>query len=135
MLDPVAAAVAPLVAIGLCVGCGTAHRADAAATVVEHFQAALDRGDGAAACGQLNEETASNLVSQEGRPCEQAILDLDLPAGRAVRTSSVHVTSAAVSLTAGGTMFLDEAPRGWEISAAGCKPTEPDRPLDCELDN
>ena len=49
--------------------------------------------------------------------------------------TSVYVTSAAVSLLDGGTLFLDEAPDGWEISAAGCRPSAPDRPFDCELED
>jgi hypothetical protein len=45
------------------------------------------------------------------------------------------VTSASVSLVDGGTLFLDEASDGWEISAAGCRPSAPDRPFDCELED
>jgi hypothetical protein len=45
------------------------------------------------------------------------------------------VTSASVSLVGGATLFLDEASGGWEISAAGCRPSAPDRPFDCELED
>jgi hypothetical protein len=38
------------------------------------------------------------------------------------------------SLAEGGTLFLSEAPDGWEIGAAGCRPTAPDQPYDCGLE-
>jgi hypothetical protein len=123
-----------LLAAGLCAGCGASDRAPAAAAVVQRFQAALDDRDGPAACAQLNEQTAGKLEQQEKRPCDQAILDLELPTAGDVTHTSVYVTSASVSLDEGGTLFLDEGPDGWEVSAAGCRPTEPDRPYDCELE-
>ncbi len=117
----------------LCAGC--AERSDDAAAVVERFQTALDGRDGAGACAELSEGTASALEQQEGHPCGQAILDLDLARGGEVAGTSVYVTSASVSLRDAGTLFLDEASDGWEISAAGCRPSAPDRPLDCELED
>jgi hypothetical protein len=122
-----------LVVACLCAGCG--ERSHDATAVVEQFQKALDGRDGASACAELSEQTASTLEQQEGRPCDEAILDLDLGVGREVAETSVHVTSASVSLVDGGTLFLDEASDGWEISAAGCRPSAPDRPFDCELDD
>jgi hypothetical protein len=115
--------------------CGTAGRSADAAAVVQRFQSALDARDGGAACAQLSQQTASALERQQGHPCEEAILKLDLPPGREVGDTSVYVTSASVSLLAGGTLFLDEAPDGWEISAAGCTPTAPDLPADCRLED
>jgi hypothetical protein len=123
-----------LLAAALCAGCGTSDRAADAAAVVERFQAALDAGDGEAACAELSEETAGKLEQQEEAPCEQAILGLELPTGGTVADKSVYVTSAAVSLLEGGTLFLDEASDGWEVSAAGCEPTAPELPYDCLLE-
>ena len=37
--------------------------------------------------------------------------------------ASVYVTSASVSLVDGNTLFLDEASDGWQVSAAGCRPS------------
>jgi hypothetical protein len=120
---------------GLCAACGTAERSDDATAVVERFQAALDASDGMAACAELSEETSTTLEQQEGDPCDEAILAIELPPGREVSDTSVYVTSASVSLLEGGTLFLDEASDGWEISAAGCTPTAPELPYDCELEN
>jgi hypothetical protein len=130
---PALAIVVLLALACLCAGCG--ERSDDAAAVVERFQTALDGRDGAGACAELGERTASALAQQEGNPCGQAILDLDLVAGGEVADTSVYVTSASVSLRGGGTLFLNEASEGWEISAAGCRPSAPERPYDCELED
>jgi hypothetical protein len=115
--------------------CGTSDREADAAAVVERFQTALAGADGAAACAELSEETSQALEQQEGEPCDEAILGVELPSGGRVGSTKVEVTSAAVSLIGGGTLFLNEAPGGWEISAAGCSPTAPDLPFDCELES
>ena len=120
---------------GLFAGCGSSERASDAAEVAERFHSAIGERDGRAACAELSEQTASALEQQEGHPCDEAILDLDLAVGREVAKTSVYVTSASVSLVDGGTLFLDEASDGWEISAAGCRPSAPDRPFDCELED
>ena len=126
----------PLLVIAvLWAGCGSSDRADDASAVAKRFQTALDERDGEAACMELSEDTASRLEQQQQRPCEEAILDLELPSGGSPTEADVYVTSAAVGVTAGGTLFLDEAPGGWEVSAAGCRPSAPDLPYDCELED
>ena len=130
---PVLATVVLLALACLCAGCG--ERSADATAVVERFQTALDAGDGDGACAELSEQTASALEQQEGHPCDEAILDLDLGHEREVAETRVYVTSASVSLVDGGTLFLDQASDGWEISAAGCRPSAPDRPFDCELED
>jgi hypothetical protein len=115
-------------------GCGTGERADDAAAVTGRFHAALGAKDGQAACQELSEETASQLEQQEGKPCEEAVLELDLQRGGTVAVRHVEMRSAYTSLAEGGTDFLDEGPEGWKISAAGCEPTAPGQPYDCELE-
>jgi hypothetical protein len=124
-----------VVAAATAVGCGASEREPDATATAERFQAALDEGDAEAACAQLSEETTSKLEQQGRRPCEQTILELELPAGRSVERARVYVTSAVVGVAEGGTLFLNEAPAGWEVSAAGCRPTAPELPLDCELEH
>jgi hypothetical protein len=115
--------------------CGTAHRERDAAAVAERFHAALERDDGRAACEELNPETASKLEQQEKKPCEEAITTLEIPKRAKVADTRVYVTSAFASLAEGTVDFLDESSEGWWISAAGCNPTEPQQPYDCELEN
>jgi hypothetical protein len=128
------AAIAVL-AVTLSAGCGASDRAPDATAAAQRFQTALEARDGQAACAQLSEETASNLEQQEQAPCEEAILAIELPAGGSARRASVYVTSASVAVDRGGTLFLNEAPGGWEVSAAGCRPTAPELPLDCALED
>ena len=130
----IAAAVA-LLATAACAGCGAADRADDSTRVARHFQRALSAQDGKVACAQLSAETAGKLEQDEQKPCASAILDLDLPTGGDVARARVYVTSASVEGPEGEAIFLEEAPEGWEVSAAGCRPTEPEQPLDCELED
>ena len=116
-------------------GCGTAGRENDAGAVTQGFHAALEDGDGQAACDALSEETASKLEQQEKKPCEEAILSLDLSKGGTVADTGVYVTSAFATLAEGGSDFLDEGPDGWRVSAAGCEPTAPSQPYDCELED
>jgi hypothetical protein len=132
-VGPKPAGVACLLALTL-VACGTADRERDAAAVSQRFHAALESGDGQAACEELSEETASKLEQQEGEPCEEAILGLELPRGGTVTVRRVEERSAYTELSAGGADFLDEGPEGWEISAAGCRPTAHDQPYECVLE-
>jgi hypothetical protein len=124
-----------LAACALVTGCGTADSRRDAEAVAERFHAALAERDGATACEQLGEDTVSALEQQEERPCEEAILGLDLPEGGAAARADVEVTDASVVISSGGTVFLDEHPEGWRISAAGCRPKAPELPYDCELED
>jgi hypothetical protein len=132
-VGPRAVSVACLLAIAVA-GCGTGERADDAAAVAERFHAALESGDAQAACAELSEETASKLELQEQKPCEEAILTLELPKGGTVAVKRVEMRSAFAGLAEGGADFLDEGPEGWKISAAGCEPTAPEQPYECELE-
>jgi hypothetical protein len=114
--------------------CGTANRERDAAAVSERFHAALESGDGQAACDELSEETASKLEQQEKKPCEEALLELELPKGGTVAVRRVEMRSAFMGLAEGSADFLDEGPEGWKVSAAGCEPTAPERPYECELE-
>lgn len=114
--------------------CGTGDRERDAASVSDRFHAALEARDGAAACEYVSEETASKLEGSEGAPCEEAILDLDLPAGAANASAEVYVTSAIVDLADAGSAFLDLGEDGWKVSAAGCEPPAGDLPWECELE-
>jgi hypothetical protein len=125
------AALLPLSALA---GCGASGRGSAAAATVERFQAALQHHDGDAACAQLSEDTEGKLEQVKGKPCPEAIFELELPPGQAAARTTVYVTSASVTLEQGGTFFLDEAPAGWEIASAGCHQTAPELPLECALE-
>ncbi len=122
-------------AVAVSAGCGPAERAPDAAAVAADFHLALEQSDGSDACATLAAETRRRLEQQEQAPCEEAILELELPRGATPAETSVYVTTAAVSLTEGGKTFLDEYAAGWKVSAAGCTRTAPDLPYDCELES
>jgi hypothetical protein len=107
---------------------GLRTRASDAAAVAEGFYGAIEQGDGREACAALAEEARSKLEQQEQAPCEEAILELELPRGATPAETSVYVTTASVSLTEGGKAFLDESASGWKVSAAGCTRTAPTCP-------
>jgi len=133
IVGPRTAAFACLLGLALA-ACGTAERADDAAAVAERFHAALESGDGQAACEELSEEAASKLEQQEKKPCEEAILGLELPKGGTVAVRRVEMRSAYTALAEGSADFLDEGPEGWKISAAGCREVTPAHPYECELE-
>ena len=126
-------ALAVLVGCLALAGCGASDRAPDAATVAESFYAALDRGDGEAACEALAPQTRAKLEHQEGTPCDTAILDLDLPRGATAAKTSVYVTSASVTLAQGGRTFLDESRKAGRSPRPAARPPRPDLPYECEL--
>jgi hypothetical protein len=130
---PKAAVPACLLALALA-GCGAGDRGNDVAAVAQRFHSALEAGDGRAACDQLSENTASKLEQQEKKPCDEAILGLELAKGGTVAATGVYVESAYALRAEGGTDFLSEGPEGWTISAAGCRPTAPEQPYECELE-
>jgi hypothetical protein len=131
-LAPVAILLALVCAA--CAGCGLGDRERDAAAAAGRFQSALAREDGRAACRELSAETARTLRREEQAPCSDAILELDLPRDAPRGAPTVYLLGASVDLRGGAVTFLDEEPAGWKVSAAGCRPTEPDRPYDCELE-
>jgi hypothetical protein len=94
VVGPKPVVLACLVAASIA-ACGSGERERDAAAVSERFHAALQAGDGQAACDLLNEETASKLEQQERKPCDQAILGLGLPKGGTVAATGVYVPRAA----------------------------------------
>jgi hypothetical protein len=129
----VRASIATLVALMLlAAGCGTAGSERDARNAVERLLADVERGDGRGACAQLSEAAVDELERSERKPCEEAVLSLEL-SGSPVARVQVYSTSAEAELEAGGAAFLDQTPRGWRVSAVGCRP-RPGQPYDCELE-
>ncbi|PRY56273.1 hypothetical protein [Glycomyces artemisiae] len=112
-------------------GCGAGQRGEEAGAAAEAFVAALAEGDGAAACGLLSPEAVEQVVSQEGKDCEAAVLALGLPA-EASGTAEVWGDRAQVK-TGSDVLFLAELEDGWKVVAAGCAP-QGERPYECEVE-
>jgi hypothetical protein len=122
-----------LVVCGAMAGCGNEEAERESRQVAQRFHAGVERGDGASACAQLTEAAVDELEKSEEKPCEQAVLSLNISAARAA-AARVYQTSAAVDLVEGGTDFLNKTNSGWRLSAAGCDP-RPGRPYECELED
>jgi hypothetical protein len=80
-------------------------------------------------------DTRSELESQEGRPCRQAIGDVGLRAAAVTRVD-VYVVDAMVELADGDAVFLGHEQDGWRLSAVGCSSAgkSVDRPYDCDVE-
>jgi hypothetical protein len=116
-------------------GCGRdADRRDVQA-VTDRFFAALEQGDGATACAELSQDTRTELESQEGKPCREAITGLGLKRSGITRVQ-VFLTNAKADLADGDSVFLGATSEGWRLSAVGCKPQggkPADRPFECSV--
>jgi hypothetical protein len=117
-------------------GCGRSDDRAEATQVAERFFAAVEAGDGRAACDQLSLDTRDKLESDEQKPCREAIGQLDIEAG-ALATVELYLNNAKADLANGESAFLSLTAEGWRLSAVGCKPGEgdpADAPMDCELE-
>jgi hypothetical protein len=125
-----------IVALALGVGASACGRTDdrrQVGAVVRSFVGAYEAGDGEKACGRLSSDTVKALESQEGKPCAQAVTELQLDGG-AVSEIELYVTNAKVELTTGESMFLSDESDGWRLAAVGCRPEAgkpADRPFEC----
>jgi hypothetical protein len=123
-----------LVAAGVVVlaGCGSVGgREQAASAVAARLLSAVAAKDGGTACAVLAPDTISELEDSAGKPCDEAILDEDLPQPASVTSSNVYGQWAQVRLS-DDTIFLAVFPAGWRVVAAGCQPRG-DQPYDCTL--
>jgi len=121
-----------LFAVVLVSGCGdVGNRETAAGQVATKLLTAVAGKDGTTACALLAPDTADELTQSAGKPCDQAILDEDLPAPATVKDADVYGQWAQVRL-GDDTVFLAVFPGGWRVVAAGCEPRE-SRPYDCTL--
>lgn len=117
-------------------GCGQSDDRRDATGVAERFFAAVESGDGGAACEQLSPDTRNALESDEQKPCREAIGELQIEPGR-VAALEVSLTNAKADLENGASAFLSRTKEGWRLSAVGCKPEEgppSETPMDCELE-
>jgi hypothetical protein len=114
-------------------GCGRADDERVTSVVTERFLRAVEQHDGARACAQLSEGAVEALEHDEGKACAEAAPELDVaPSG--VTRVEVFGTGAKVDLADGHSAFLELTPRGWRLSAAGCRPEPDDHPFTCEVE-
>ncbi len=123
------AGIAVLVCVGAMSGCASSQE-DRVRTAVDDFYRAVASEDGAAACATLAPTTRSELEESSGLPCDQAVLEEDVPEVTAPTDVEVFGTEAQVQY-AGETAFLTRFADGWRVVSAVCTPT-PNR-YDCKI--
>lgn len=118
--------------------CAPAHEREAAAQAVRAFYAAVDAGDGEAACAVLAPGVVDTVEQDAGVPCADAVTSGDLGDELAARASVEDVTvqragGQAQARTTDDTVFLAASGDAWVVTAAACDP-QPPRPYDCALE-
>jgi hypothetical protein len=128
--------VGAVLAAATLAGCGTSDDRTRVDEVVAGFYRAIAAGDGQAACAMFTSATVQQIERDAGRPCGEAVTELDARGGR-IGATEVYITNAKVDLASGESAFLSHEHDGWRISALGCRPdAKPaDRPLDCEVES
>jgi hypothetical protein len=121
-----------LVLLPLLTGCGVSADRDRARAVTDRFLGAVARGDGAVACDLVTDDLRA-AVEKQG-PCPVEIRRHGLRGTRA-STVKVYVLSGQARTNGGQTAFLDKVREGWRLAAVGCRPTAPDEPYDCALED
>jgi hypothetical protein len=130
----VAVTVAVSVAMLALTGCTDAQREPVTETAAA-FYTALANDDGAGACAELAARTRSEVEQSAQKPCEQAILEEDIPVlddAADPPDVSTFGTGAQVRY-AGETTFLSRFRTGWLVVAAGCVPG-PGEVYDCQVE-
>jgi hypothetical protein len=125
-----------LVLLLAAMGCGQSDDRSQAREVAERFFAAVESRDGAAACAQLSADARTALERDEGKPCDEAIGDLEIEPGPLAHVE-LFLANAKADLENGDSAFLSLTTGGWRLSAVGCRPGDgsPSRtPMDCELE-
>jgi hypothetical protein len=122
---PVWAAVAVAAAFLLC-GCAGLEQPQ-----VEQVASAFAAAEPSARCQMLAPATVATVEAQSGRPCVEAMAQLELPEG-AVQSSTVWADQAQVHLV-GDTVFLTKTGDGWKVTAAGCS-SRGDAPYACRME-
>ncbi|MGW6172055.1 hypothetical protein ACWF5H_01055 [Arthrobacter sp. NPDC055138] len=129
-LPPLAALLA--LAFGAA-GCASLNPgSEDAAAAASGFLAAVQAGDGAAACAFLAPVAVEEIEGDEPSSCSGKILQLHLPAAGKVTGSQAYGRNAQVVLDT-DTMFLTRSGDRWKVLGAGCT-FRGERPYDCEVD-
>ncbi len=126
-------ATAAVVLAAALAGCSAGGRGEPSGPMhaAEAFEAALNRGDQAAACSLLTPPTRDELERSQSEQCPKALQQEDLPDGGNVADLQVYGDEAFARMQ-GDVLFLTNVAGTWMVSAAGCSP-QSDQPYDCEV--
>ncbi|MDC7122372.1 hypothetical protein OMK64_12600 [Cellulomonas fimi] len=133
-----ASALLALVVVAAAACSSPAQVRDEVADAASEFYAAIEAGDGEAACALLAPAVVDAVEDEEGEACADALTSGDLGSELASRASDGEVTvrragGQAQARTPDDTVFLAASGDGWVVTAAACDP-QPPRPYDCALE-
>ena len=111
-------------------GCGHVGQHDVADVAASFYRAYLS-SDGTTACQELAPKTKSALEQSAKKPCDQAVLEEDVPRVGKPRQVRVFGTQAQVDYGT-DTAFLARFRGGWKVVAASCTPQR-GLPYDCQI--
>jgi hypothetical protein len=111
-------------------GCAASPQRADVSTAAESFVAALERGDGAAACKLLSPRAAESAPGATDASCADAVKSVQENGHTA---DSVQVWGAAAQVHIGNdVLFLQRLSGHWLVSAAGCQ-QQPVGPYSCKV--
>lgn len=125
-----AAAASVVLLTGALSGCSNAADGDVRSTATAFYRAVAEH-HAMSACAALAPKTRSELEKSAGKPCEDAILEEDIPSVVQPRTVQRFGTMAKVDFD-GETAFLARFQDGWKVMAAVCS-DQKDKPYDCQI--
>jgi len=118
------------VAVFVVAGCAQPHDDDVEAGA-HRFYDAYTAKEGGTTCDQLAPETRTELEQSSGKPCNEAVIEEDVPTVSNLIDVQVYGTQAEVKWN-GDTTFLARFPDGWKVMAAACTPQR-SGPYDCTI--
>lgn len=125
-----ASACCTIVALAATAGCSAGPHRDVVSGAAVSFVTALERGNGAAACGLLTPSARQSAPGATDTTCAQAVTTID---EHGATVTAVQVWGDAAQVRVGGdVVFLRRISGAWLVSAAGCEP-RPKRPYDCAV--
>lgn len=114
----------------LLAGCSAGPQRSGAQAAAQSFVAALERGDGAAACRLLLPKAAQAVPGATDASCAEAIKSVS---EKGTSASSVQVWGSAAQVRVGGdVLFLQRVSGRWLVEAAGCQ-RQPVGPYSCQV--
>lgn len=122
----------PLAALSLLLlaGCVASDQKSQATAAASRFVTAVSDGDGSVACALLTPAARSSLESDSGKPCADAVTEIDVSPGSG--RAQVWGDEALVRM-GGDTLFLDHSSARWLVRGSGCTRQGEDQPYDCEV--
>lgn len=122
--------LAAVLALATVAACSAGPDRESVSAAAVAFVAAVEHGDGKAACSLLTSDAQQAVTGATDVPCAKAVLSVK-ERGRAVSGTEVWGDAAQVRV-GGDVLFLRRIEHRWRVSGAGCV-RPPKGPYDCTI--